>query len=1188
MQVAECDRAWLPQHLKRRPVAVFEPDWVSIMNCRSFGARILPGLNTHPERARRLSTLLTALATSSALYAPSASAQQIGPGTINSTVAVNSGASFTVSPLTISTIAGFALHASGTAQVDFQPGAVLLQTTGNGTGSHGLFASDTAAITGGNGLSIFTSGTSAAGLAATDSATVTLSGTTIHTTGGATASGAGVISAYGIVNSLNSVVRFSNGSITTDGAAAIGVLTTGGTIVLGNTTIQTNALTSAINGVRRFGAVGLRSEGGQITANGGSVTTQGELGFGVDAASAGTATLSNMSITTRGSGAVGANVSDAGSSIALTNVGITTSGAAADGLRAGLSNPGGTITMNGGSVAVSGVSAYGAAAYGTGAIITLDGVNLTASGLASNGLYAPGSLPGGVINAFNSTISASGNTGSGGFAQGTGSTINVNNTRVDTNRSSGFGLRALSNAFVNATNGSSIITRQANSSGIFADQTSFGTISNSSIQTLGNFSFGIYSQAGSVVQAQNATITTQGASGNGLYTVGTAPGTRIVGDTTTVETFGADAHAARTIFGSEITLTNSSLTTHGTGAHGVDMYAASGVANTFSATSTTISSSATTLNVWGGVGNITLNNVQTSSGTGQFLTVGLLPVAPSFFAAADPDYTPPVVPASPSNPVVVNLTASGSTLNGNSFVAAGDTANVTFQNATTLTGAFTTQGTTNMSLLSGSVWNMTASSNVTDLTNSASLIDFAAPSGGAFKTLTTVNYLGAGGAIGLNTFLGTDGSPSDRLVIAGGTATGNTSLRISNAGGLGAQTTGNGIMVVDAINGGTTASAAFALARPVFAGPYEYSLFRSSVDASNSQAWYLRSTIDCNIAPNDPVCQTPTPPPNPVPDYRAETSLYAAIPAMTLLYGRNLLDTLHERVGDEEDIRGGGSGGGVWGRIIGMSGRRNGEALGIYEGDPKYKYDFLGLQVGHDVWRREHSDGSRDHVGVYVAGGGARGRVTHVDSITGNADFQGYSVGGYWTHFGTTGWYVDTVLQGTWYDISSTANRGLTTLATNGAGIAGSVEGGYPIKLSRGFFIEPQAQITFQRIDLDDSSDSAALVKFANVDSLAGRIGARFGRTWALDGGPNPRTLTAWIRPSVWHEFRGNPLTEFSSDAGFIPFRAGLQGTWGELNAGISGQINRTTTLFANASYQSRFESGSYAYNGKLGVRVNW
>ena len=73
------------------------------------------------------------------------------------------------------------------------------------------------------------------------------------------------------------------------------------------------------------------------------------------------------------------------------------------------------------------------------------------------------------------------------------------------------------------------------------------------------------------------------------------------------------------------------------------------------------------------------------------------------------------------------------------------------------------------------------------------------------------NYTGAGGTMAINTVLGGDNSPSDRLVISGGTASGNTIVHVTNVGGVGAETTGNGIPVVNAISAATTTPGAFAL-----------------------------------------------------------------------------------------------------------------------------------------------------------------------------------------------------------------------------------------------------------------------------------------------------------------------------------------------------------------------------------------
>ena len=110
--------------------------------------------------------------------------------------------------------------------------------------------------------------------------------------------------------------------------------------------------------------------------------------------------------------------------------------------------------------------------------------------------------------------------------------------------------------------------------------------------------------------------------------------------------------------------------------------------------------------------------------------------------------------------------------------------------------------------------------------------------------LTTTNYTGTG-TIALNTFLGTDNSPSDKLVINGGSATGSSSLRITNAGGPGAETVANGIQVVQAINGGTSASGAFSLpGGSITAGAFDYFLFKGGASPGSEGNWYPHSAGD--------------------------------------------------------------------------------------------------------------------------------------------------------------------------------------------------------------------------------------------------------------------------------------------------------------------------------------------------------
>ena len=95
----------------------------------------------------------------------------------------------------------------------------------------------------------------------------------------------------------------------------------------------------------------------------------------------------------------------------------------------------------------------------------------------------------------------------------------------------------------------------------------------------------------------------------------------------------------------------------------------------------------------------------------------------------------------------------------------------------------------------------------------------------------------------MNATLGGTGSQSDQIVINGGKATGQTLLTIRNVGGIGAQTSGAGIPVIVAVNGGTIARNAFALADSPVVGGYRYTLDQ------NGQDLYLVSAPTTDACP---------------------------------------------------------------------------------------------------------------------------------------------------------------------------------------------------------------------------------------------------------------------------------------------------------------------------------------------------
>ena len=284
---------------------------------------------------------------------------------------------------------------------------------------------------------------------------------------------------------------------------------------------------------------------------------------------------------------------------------------------------------------------------------------------------------------------------------------------------------------------------------------------------------------------------------------------------------------------------------------------------------------------------------------------------------------------------------------------------------------------------------MTGNSNATNLTNNDSLIFYTPPSGdptqlSSYKTLTVNNYSGTGGTIVLNTYLGNDGSPSDRLVIVnGGTATGSTALRIMKTTGPGDQTTASGILVVQTLNSSTTAPGAFFPAGEARGGAYDYFLYRGGLGGDAPQDWFLRSTFfspatpvpPIGVAPPDlafpPSVIPPDPPPAVLPPglfpiIGPELATDGAVQPIARQMGLATLGTLNQRTGDTMTAFNTGTdpdGRPDWARFFGQ------QVNGHYQAfaDPRSDSWLGGFQGGFDLWRGSALPGHRDAAGVYFA-----------------------------------------------------------------------------------------------------------------------------------------------------------------------------------------------------------------------------
>ncbi|MBB3179303.1 autotransporter domain-containing protein [Variovorax sp. Sphag1AA] len=442
-------------------------------------------------------------------------------------------------------------------------------------------------------------------------------------------------------------------------------------------------------------------------------------------------------------------------------------------------------------------------------------------------------------------------------------------------------------------------------------------------------------------------------------------------------------------------------------------------------------------------------------------------------------------------------------------------------------------------------------------------------------------YVGNGGTLRLGTALGDSSSASDRLVLSGATASasGNTKIQITNLGGLGALTTGNGIEVVSATGGATTTAQttkdAFSLAGGyVDAGAYEYRLY--AADASGAgENWYLRSSAIS-------VVMDPTMPRGPVPTYRAEVPLYAVQPEQFREFDFAMLGNMHQRVGDERAATGAALGERqAWGRIISTD--RDIAQQGTVS--PSSSGRLTGFQAGTDLWAN-----SNWRTGLYAGqlegdmdvSGFARGVVNYA---AGHNDLRSQYVGAYatWTREGL---YVDSVLQAGRHSYTAYPSLGQSSTG-KGDSLVGSIEAGQSFALAPRWVIEPQVQITYQHLSLDDTAISGATIHQDIDGSWMARAGVRVKGQYDVGAG----TLQPYVRVNLYKRSSGTDITRFIGPAASTDITSRTGGSSSELAAGATWELSKSTSLYGEVGQlwdiggDARTSSG---VNGSVGVKVLW
>lgn len=464
------------------------------------------------------------------------------------------------------------------------------------------------------------------------------------------------------------------------------------------------------------------------------------------------------------------------------------------------------------------------------------------------------------------------------------------------------------------------------------------------------------------------------------------------------------------------------------------------------------------------------------------------------------------------------------------------------------------------------------------------------------------NYVGQNGAVNMNTTLAGDGAPSDTLLIGGvpavATASGKTTLNVTNVGGAGALTKSDGIRLVYAVNFANTGNAFTLAGGTVSAGAYSYYLVKGGVTALTGEDWYLRSTVPPR--PDQPTQQSPfsvadgtpesiaeavrnaAPDAKPEPVYRPEVPLYSEVPAVARQLGLLQIDTFHDRQGEQGLLAENGSVPVSWSRVWGgySNIKQNGDVAPSYDGT------VWGMQVGQDLYADNRPSGHRNHYGFFLGFSRAIGDVNgfafaQPDLGVGSLQVNAYNLGGYWTHIGPGGWYTDAVVMGSLLTVRTHSNNNVSG-STDGNAVTGSVEAGVPISLGYGLTLEPQAQLLWQWLSLARFNDGVSDVTWNNGNTFVGRIGARLQYAFDASG----VSWKPYLRVNVLRSFGTDDKTTFG---GSTTIGTQVGQTAGQIGVGLVAQLTKRGSAYATVSYLTNL-GGEHqrTITGNAGVRWAW
>lgn len=463
------------------------------------------------------------------------------------------------------------------------------------------------------------------------------------------------------------------------------------------------------------------------------------------------------------------------------------------------------------------------------------------------------------------------------------------------------------------------------------------------------------------------------------------------------------------------------------------------------------------------------------------------------------------------------------------------------------------QGGVVLNLKDGAQWYFDGNSTVNTLNAANSRISFDPAS--TSQSLTTHSFAGEGGMLQINS-TGTS-HDNDRLYIIG-SHTGQTALQLHslNNGKWSDGALGSVLVSVGEEKGSfyvpDTEDRLFFHHTEL--GRYETSNGDKVTPRYNTD-WYLKGFKKSETDEND--------------QHTHVVRELAGLHNVNYQIWRDENDNLFKRMGDLH-TQAADHPEGVWARSLGTEDERHAGSRGEFS----TKTRFHEYQAGYDVLRGM-SPQERHYQGVGLSYTQGRGSY-----FGGYSDVTGWGLGLYDTRVRSDGQYLDFALKGTHLEgeLHGACSHG-ENLDNNGYTFGVEYGWKHPFTPNKqGWFVEPQAQLTFGWLDgADLTLANGVHYHENNIKSAVGRAGLRVG----YEG----QQAQFFAKADWFHEFGGSSQLYLSDDEGQLYLDEDYGDTWFAYGLGLTANLTKNSQLYADIE---KSNSGTYHEKWCWDVGVRW